>query len=89
VKARPPKKLRRWRWQRCIGVSEYRGGPWKIGKFLAQMGAAAGRYGTAKIGKRQLCELPVELGDFIARREKILRREKAGCTTQQHHIVAL
>ena len=36
------KKLRRWRWQTCIGVSEYRGGPWKIGKFLAQMGAAAG-----------------------------------------------
>jgi hypothetical protein len=31
-----------------VGVSEYGGGPWKIGKFLAQMGAAAGRRGTAK-----------------------------------------
>ena len=31
---------------RGVGVSEYRGGPWKIGKFLAQMGAAAGRRGT-------------------------------------------
>jgi len=37
------KKLRRWRWQRCIGV-----GLEKIGKFLAQMGAAAGRRGPSK-----------------------------------------
>jgi len=33
---------------RGVGVSGYRGGPWKIGKFLAQMGAAAGRRGTAE-----------------------------------------
>jgi hypothetical protein len=29
-------------------VSGNRAGPWKIGKCLAQMGAAAGRRGTAK-----------------------------------------
>ena len=27
---------------RGVGVSGYRGGPWKIGEFLAQMGAVAG-----------------------------------------------